>query len=95
MGKGGGEAMAQSRRRKVREFTKVVVAAVMSTYFIGLAVGTYVVIIDTSQLYAYLSYIGALTGITVGFYCWKAKNENIAKHKWDHVVNQEEERYYG
>ena len=78
------------RRRKVREFTKVVVAAVLATYFVGLVVGTIVVISAPDQLYAYLAYIGTPTAATVGFYCWKAKNENIAKHKWDHVVDDDQ-----
>lgn len=64
-----------------REFTKQIVAAVLLTYFFGVAIGA-VVVLKTApdQLYAYLTFIGAPTATTVGFYCWKAKNENINKH---------------
>ena len=82
------------RKRPVREFTKVVVAAVLATYFVGLIVGTIVVILSPDQLYAYLAYIGTPTATTVGFYCWKAKNENINKHKWDYLKKPDND-YYG
>lgn len=64
-----------------REFTKQIVAAVLLTYFLGVAIGA-VVVLSTApdQLYAYLTFIGAPTATTVGFYCWKAKNENMNKH---------------
>ncbi len=66
---------------KKREFTKQIVAAVLLTYFLGVAIGA-VVVLRTApdQLYAYLTFIGAPTATTVGFYCWKAKNENMNKH---------------
>lgn len=87
--------MARRKRRKVREFTKVVVAAVLATYFVGLIIGAVVVFLSHDQLYAYLAYIGTPTATTVGFYCWKAKNENIAKHKWDHLKKPDGSYYYG
>jgi O-antigen/teichoic acid export membrane protein len=82
-------------RRRPREFTKVVVAWVMATYFVGLIVGTIVVILSPDQLYAYLAYIGTPTATAVGFYCWKAKNENINKHKWDYLKKPDGGYYYG
>ena len=69
------------RQRPKREFTKQIVAAVLLTYFLGVAIGA-VVVLKTApdQLFAYLTFIGAPTATTVGFYCWKAKNENMNKH---------------
>ena len=71
----------QKPEPKKREFSKQVVAAVLLTYFIGVAIGA-VVVLQTApdQLYAYLTFIGAPTATTVGFYAWKAKNENMNKH---------------
>ncbi len=59
----------------------------MLTYFVGLALGIYVVIkiltiypeYSTQACVALFSYIGIPTATTIGFYTWKAKNENIVK----------------
>ena len=51
----------------------------MITYFVGLIVGVKITMIDTAQLGVLLAYIGAPTGITIGFYCWKSKAENMIK----------------
>lgn len=74
--------------KKKSEFTKQIVAAVMITYFIGLVVGVFVVLrilLDYPEyavqaLVAMFSYIGIPVASTIGFYCWKAKNENINKY---------------
>jgi len=69
-------------KRPKREFTKQIVAAVLLTYFLGVAIGAVVVLYKApDQLTAYLAFIGAPTATTVGFYCWKAKAENINKYK--------------
>lgn len=65
--------------KKRMEFSKIVVATVMATYFIGVAVGAKVVLEHPSELSAYLAYIGAATSVTVSFYSWKAKAENEIK----------------
>lgn len=67
------------QKEKQITFTKIVVALVMITYFVGLIVGVKITMIDTAQLGALLAYIGAPTGITIGFYCWKSKAENMIK----------------
>jgi hypothetical protein len=71
----------KAKKKKSREFTKQIVAAVLSTYFVGVVIGA-IVVLKTApdQLFAFLTFIGAPTATTVGFYCWKAKNENINKH---------------
>lgn len=67
------------QKEKKITFTKIVVALVMITYFVGLIVGVKIAIIDTSQLGVLLAFIGTPTGITIGFYCWKSKAENMIK----------------
>ena len=37
--------------------------------------------VDVSQLSVFLTYVGAPTGVAIGFYSWKAKAENIMKIK--------------
>lgn len=72
-------ARSKSSKDKRFTFTKLVVALVMVTYFVGLYIGVKVTLIDTSQLGVLLAFIGAPTGITIGFYCWKSKAENMIK----------------
>lgn len=62
------------------EFSKIVVAAVMATYFVGVGVGGLVVMQRApEQLAPYLAFIGAPTAMAIGFYAWKAKAENVIK----------------
>lgn len=62
------------------EFSKIIVALVMATYFIGVILGGYVVLIKVpEQLGEYLLFIGTATTATISFYCWKAKGENVVK----------------
>lgn len=63
------------------EFSKVVLALVLLTYFVGVVVGVKISLIDISQLGVLLAYIGTPTAAAIGFYCWKAKAENIVKIK--------------
>lgn len=61
----------------------------MLTYFVGFFLGIYAVLAILQMypdyaiqaLIALFSYIGAPTATTIGFYAWKAKNENMSKHK--------------
>lgn len=75
------------RRRKETkpkaEFSKIVLLLVMSTYFVGLIVGIWIVLHDTTQLTALLAYIGGPTTTAIAFYSWKAKAENLIKIKQD------------
>lgn len=70
------------KRRKV-EFVKIIVFCVLLTYFVGVYIGVKVALIDFSQLGVLLAFIGTPTAATIGFYCWKAKAENIIKIKQD------------
>ena len=65
------------------EFSKIVLVLVLLTYFVGVFIGVKVSLIDVSQLAALLAYIGTPTAAAIGFYCWKAKAENIVKIKKD------------
>lgn len=69
-------------RRKL-EFSKIVLVLILLTYFVGVFVGVKVSLIDISQLGVLLAYIGTPTAAAIGFYCWKAKAENIVKIKKD------------
>ena len=69
-----------ARPRRI-EFSKLVLSAVLLTYFFGFAVGTWAVTVDVSQLGVFLTYVGTPTGMAIGFYAWKAKAENIVKIK--------------
>ena len=82
------ERMRGKRRRKEDkksrrkfEFSKLVLLAVLFTYFVGFGVGLWAVTIDLSQLGVFLTYVGAPTATVIGFYSWKAKAENVVKIK--------------
>lgn len=70
----------KSERRRM-EFTKIVLLIVLSTYFIGVWTGTYIVMQNPEQLNAYLTYIAAPTTAVVLAYCWKSKAENVIRMK--------------
>ena len=67
-------------RRKI-EFSKIIIALVLVTYFVGVFIGVKILLIDITQLGVLLAYIGTPTAAAIGFYCWKAKAENIVKIK--------------
>jgi len=70
----------KQNRRKI-EFSKLVLSAVLFTYFVGFGLGIWAVIIDISQLGVFLAYVGTPTATVIGFYSWKAKAENVVKIK--------------
>lgn len=63
------------------EFSKIVLVLVLLTYFVGVFIGVKISLIDISQLGVLLAYIGTPTAAAIGFYCWKAKAENLIKIK--------------
>lgn len=74
------------RRKKKRtarkfEFSKLILSAVLLTYFAGFGVGLWAVVVDISQLGVFLAYVGTPTATAIGFYSWKAKAENVVKIK--------------
>jgi hypothetical protein len=72
------------RVQKKREFSKIILALVMVTYFFGVIIGGYVVLTSAEQLQYLLAYIGAQVAVAIGFYAWKAKGENIEKIRGSH-----------
>lgn len=63
----------------MKTYTKMLVAAVMATYFLGFAAGGVLVLLYPEHLGEWLTYIGIPTATAIGFYCWKAKAENVLK----------------
>jgi hypothetical protein len=74
------ETKTKRNRRRI-ETSKLVLWAVLSTYFAGFGVGLWAVIVDVSQLGVFLAYVGTPTATVIGFYSWKAKAENVVKIK--------------
>lgn len=62
-----------------KTYTKILVFAVMVTYFLGFIVGGILTIIYPEHLGEWLTFIGGAAVTAIGFYCWKAKAENISK----------------
>lgn len=71
---------SKEERRKI-ECSKLVLWAVLMTYFAGFIVGARAVVLDPSQLGVFLAYVGTPTATVIGFYSWKAKAENVVKIK--------------
>ena len=74
------------KRKKQKEkikpnFTKAVLVAVLFTYFIGLAIGIRITLIDYSQFGVLATFIATPTTTVIALYCWKAKAENMIKIK--------------
>lgn len=70
------------------EFSKIVMGLLLSTYFIVLVLGIFVVVrilIDYPEysvqaLIALFSYVGVVNGISIPFYLQKSEHENIHKN---------------
>ena len=77
----GGAAGRKSRTAERSSFQKLVLSAVLLTYFAGFVIGVRVVILDPSQLGVFLAYVGTPAATAIGFYSWKAKAENVVKIK--------------
>jgi polyferredoxin len=93
---------AKKRKRKKSgnvkpEFSKIIMAAVLLTYFVGVTVGTWAVariIISLKELFdqsiiigvltAYFGFLAAPVGIAIGFYSFKSKAENLLKMRLSH-----------
>lgn len=70
------------------EFTKIVIAGVLILYYITALYGfIYITWLGTKEVYDYsmsafkalLAFIEIPIPIAIGFYCWKARGENIPK----------------
>lgn len=71
-----------------KTYTKILVFAVMVTYFLGFIIGGILTIIYPEHLGEWLTYIGGAAVTAIGFYCWKAKAENTIKIR--NSLNQQE-----
>lgn len=82
-GRGRTEQPIEKDRGTARkfEFSKLVLSAVLLTYFAGFGLGVWVVLLDPSQLGVLLAYAGSPAVTAIGFYAWKAKAENVVKIK--------------
>ena len=85
-------AKVRKKPKKKLETSKVIVFAVMLTYFIGLIYAMRavdIILLDYPEwaiqaLIALFGYIGAPISVSIAFYSWKAKNENMKKiEKYD------------
>jgi hypothetical protein len=81
------------------EFSKIIMLAMIISYFIGLFFGLYILkaALDngwdvTSGLATLFSFIAAPTAIAMGFYSTKAKAENVAKINKSNLVNEYNDR---
>lgn len=71
----------KSKKKFKPNFTKAVLVAVLFTYFLGLAIGIKVTLIDFEQFGVLATYIATPTTTVIALYCWKAKAENLVKIK--------------
>lgn len=62
-----------------KTYTKILVFAVMLTYFLGFILGGILSVFYPEHLGEWLTFIGVPTSTAIGFYCWKAKAENSLK----------------
>jgi hypothetical protein len=92
------DVKVKKKKPKTMETSKLMLFAVMVTYFIGLAFAIYSVnkiLMDYPEwaiqaLIALFGYIGAPVGIAIGFYSWKSKNENVIKIENIHKQSETE-----
>lgn len=63
----------------MKTYTKILVAAVMATYFLGFVFGGILVWLFPEHLGEWFTFIAVPTATAIGFYCWKAKAENMLK----------------
>ena len=77
------KAKKQMKKKKLPKpsFTKLVLVAVLFTYFVGLKIGVEITLIDYSQFGVLATYIATPTTTIIALYCWKAKAENLIKIK--------------
>ena len=60
-------------------FSKILLATVMLTYFVGVAVGGLIAWRSHEYVREWLAFIGTPVVSVIGWYTWKAKAENIKK----------------
>ena len=80
--------MARRKKKNKIEFSKIILAGVMVTYFLTTLAGIFIILmIDSSQIGVLCTFVGTQTTTALAFYSWKAKNENVEKIKTLNTVN--------
>lgn len=88
--------MSKKRKKRTFEFSKIILALVIVSYFIGLVFGMYVIvsmvkakdfIYIATALCGLFTYIATPVSVALGFYSNKAKAENIEKIKGNTIQN--------
>lgn len=72
--------MAKKSKEKL-SFTKIILALIMFSYFVGVVFGVWICKTDSTQYTTLAALIGTPTATAIGFYAWKAKCENVLKYK--------------
>lgn len=81
--------------KKKFEFSKIILALVITSYFVGLVFGMIIILkminigdvaYMSTALCGLFSYIGAPVAVAIGFYSTKAKAENIEKIKISQIT---------
>lgn len=67
------------KKKKLCEFSKLILGLVMACYFFGVGYGAVVVDRSPEMLGEYLAFIGAPVAVAIAVYSWKAKAENVLK----------------
>lgn len=92
----GDLAMAKKKKKQSIEFSKIILAFVILSYFIGLGFGMYVIVAMVkvgsfvyiaTALCGLFTYIATPVSVALGFYSNKAKAENVEKIKGTIVQN--------
>ena len=65
--------------KKRAEFSKIMLAAVMVVYILTVVFGYFVIANEYTMLGELFAFVGAPTGVAIGFYAWKARAENLVK----------------
>lgn len=95
LNKKGVMTMAEKKKRTF-EFSKIILAFVIFSYFVGLGFGMYVIIAMikaatfiyiATALCGLFTYIATPVSVALGFYSNKAKAENVEKIKGNTVQN--------
>lgn len=76
---GGGKKKKVPKRKC--EYTKVIISFVAAAYFLTLIFAVVIVWLEREYIGELLAFVGAPSATAIGFYCWKAKNENLLKIK--------------
>ena len=83
------------RRSKKWEFSKIILAAVMIIYVLTV-IGSFIYfVVGNHPLDGLLNFVGTPTSVAIGFYAWKAKNENIRKNGKNYVESEDDNNAIG